>query len=104
MADYPRGSGSGTAGGAADLDAVIHSMPDAVYAGDERGVSACNDAALLMLGCDGLSDLEGDLSILFERLEHRFPETGERVPPHEEPLSRALKGETVVEEVVARHH
>jgi DNA-binding NarL/FixJ family response regulator/signal transduction histidine kinase/PAS domain-containing protein len=104
MADYLRGSGSGTSGGAADLDALIHSMPDAVYVGDERGVSACNDAALLMLGCEGLVDLDGGLSVLFERLQHRCPETGERVLPHEEPFSRALGGETVVEEVVARHH
>jgi DNA-binding NarL/FixJ family response regulator/signal transduction histidine kinase/PAS domain-containing protein len=104
MANHLRGSGSGTSGGVADLGAVIHSMPDAAYAGDERGVSACNDAALLMLGCERLSELEGGLSVLFERLQHRSPETGERVPPHEEPFSRALEGETVVEEVVARHH
>jgi DNA-binding NarL/FixJ family response regulator/signal transduction histidine kinase/PAS domain-containing protein len=102
MAVYLRGSGS--AGGAVDLDAFIHSMPGAVYVGDERGVLACNDAALLMLGCEGLSDLEGGITVLFERLQHRFPETGEHVPPHGEPLSRALGGETVVEEVVARHH
>jgi len=98
MADYLRGSGSGTSSGAADLDALIHSMPDAVYVGDERGVSACNDAALLMLGCEDLVELDGGLSVLFERLQHRFPETGERVPPPEEPFSRALGGETVVEE------
>jgi DNA-binding NarL/FixJ family response regulator/signal transduction histidine kinase/PAS domain-containing protein len=104
MADYPRESGNGTAGGAADLDAVIHSMPDAVYVGDERGVSACNDAALLMLGCKDRVELDGGVSVLFERLQHRFPGTGERVPPHDEPFSRALGGETVVEEVVARHH
>jgi DNA-binding NarL/FixJ family response regulator/signal transduction histidine kinase/PAS domain-containing protein len=102
MAVYLRGSGS--AGGAVDLDAFIHSMPGAVYVGDERGVLACNDAALLMLGCEGLSELEGGITVLFERLQHRFPETGEHVPPHGEPLSRALGGETVVEEVVARHH
>jgi DNA-binding NarL/FixJ family response regulator/signal transduction histidine kinase/PAS domain-containing protein len=42
-------------------------------------------------------------SVLFERLQHRYPATGERVPPHDEPFSRALGGETVVEEVVARH-
>ena len=103
MADYLKGSGSGTAGGAAGLDVTIHSMPDAVYVGDERGVSACNDAALQMLGCESLVELEGGLSVLFERLQHRFPGTGERVPPHEEPFSLALGGETVVEEVVARH-
>jgi DNA-binding NarL/FixJ family response regulator/signal transduction histidine kinase len=99
MAVYLRGSTSG----AADLDAVIHSMPDAVYVGDERGVSACNDAALLMLGCERLSELEGGLTAIFERLQHRYPATGERVPPHEEPFTRALGGETVIEELVARH-
>jgi PAS domain-containing protein len=92
MSVYLRGSGSGSVGGAVDLDALIHSMPGAVYVGDERGVSACNDAALLMLGCEGLSELEGGITGLFERLQHRFPETGERVPPHGEPLSRALGG------------
>jgi PAS domain-containing protein len=98
MAIHLRGPKSG-----ADLDAVIHSMPDAVYVGDGRGVSACNEAALLMLGCEGLVELDGGLPAIFEKLQHRYPATGERVPPHEEPFSRALGGETVVEEVVARH-
>ncbi|HEX5850435.1 MAG TPA: LuxR C-terminal-related transcriptional regulator [Rubrobacter sp.] len=103
MVEYLRGAGGGTAGGA-KLDALIHGMSDAVYVGDERGVSACNEAALLMLGCKHISELEGGLSVLFEKLRHRSPETGEHVPRTEEPLSRALEGETVIEEIVARHH
>jgi PAS domain S-box-containing protein len=88
---------------AAELDAVIRGIPDAVYVGDEAGIRVCNDAALRMLGFESVEEMNRSISLLSERLENRFAATGRRIPPEEEPFARALKGETVVEEVVARH-
>ena len=88
---------------AAELDAVIQSIPDAVYIGNESGISMCNDASLEMLGFENLDELNQNIPVLSERLQNRFAETGERIPPEEEPFVRALRGETVIEEVVAQH-
>ena len=88
---------------AAELDAVISSIPDAVYIGDEAGIRACNDPALEMLGFENLAEMNQSIPVLADRLQNRFARTGERIPPEEEPFARALRGETVVEEVVSRH-
>ena len=88
---------------AAELDAVIQSIPDAVYIGGEDGIRACNDPALEMLGFEDLAELNQNIAFLGERLQNRFARTGERIPPEREPFARALRGETVVEEVVCRH-
>jgi PAS domain S-box-containing protein len=88
---------------AAELDAVIQSIPDAVYIGEEDGIKACNDAALGMLGFRDLAELNQNIGTLSDRLQNRLFRTGERIPPEEEPFARALGGETVVEEVISRH-
>lgn len=88
---------------AAELDAVIRNMPDAVYVGDQAGISVCNDAALEMLGFESVEELNQHIPLLAERLQNRFARTGERIPPDEEPFARALAGETAVDEVVARN-
>ena len=88
---------------AAVLDAVIRSIPDAVYVGTEDGISACNAAALEMLGLNDLAELNQNISTLAEKIQTRFAQTGERIPPEEEPFNRALRGETVVREVTVRH-
>lgn len=88
---------------AAELDAVIHAIPDAVYVGDASGIRICNDAALKMLGFGSVAELNQSVNILSDRLQNRFAATGQRILPEEEPFVRALRGETVVEEVIARH-
>ena len=88
---------------AAVLDAVIKSIPDAVYVGTEDGISACNAAALEMLGLDDLAELNQSISTLAEKIRTRYAETGERIPPEDEPFTRALRGETAVREVAVRH-
>ena len=90
-------------GRAAELDAVIRSIPDAVYVGDETGIKVCNDAALEMLGFKSVAELNEGIPLLADRLQNRFAATGRRIPPEEEPFVRALRGETVDEEVIARH-
>ena len=88
---------------AAELDAVIRAIPDAVYVGDASGIRICNDAALEMLGFGSIAELNQSVDILSNRLQNRFAATGQRIPVEEEPFVRALRGETVVEEVISCH-
>lgn len=88
---------------AAELDAVIRAIPDAVYVGDASGIRICNDAALKMLGFRSVAELNQSVNILSDRLQNRFAATGQRIPPEEAPFVRVLRGETVVEEVIASH-
>jgi PAS domain S-box-containing protein len=88
---------------AAELDAVIRGIPDAVYVGDETGIRVCNDAALKMLGFEDIAELNRAIPLLSDRLQNRFAATGQRIPVEQEPFVRALRGETVVEEVISRH-
>jgi PAS domain S-box-containing protein len=82
---------------------VIHAIPDAVYVGDASGIRICNEAALEMLGFGSIAELNQNIEVLSDRLQNRFAATGQRIPPEEVPFARALNGETVVEEVLARH-
>ena len=88
---------------AAELDAVIRSIPDAVYIGTGEGIQVCNAVALEMLGFQSIEELNQNIAVLSAKLQNRFASTGERIAPEEEPFARALRGETVVEEVIARH-
>jgi PAS domain-containing protein len=74
------------------MDAIILSMPDAVYIGNQSGIVKCNGAALEMLGFNDLSELNQNIEVLSEKLKVRFAETGERVPPGEDVFDYALRG------------
>ncbi len=87
---------------AAELDAVIDSMPDAVYFGTAGGMTKCNAHALEMLGITPLSDLPCDFAGLRDRFTVRWPESGELLKPEELQFARALHGETAIQEVVIR--
>jgi PAS domain S-box-containing protein len=79
----------------AELEAVLASMPDAVYIGDERGITQCNRLGWEMLGYGSASELERELGQLGEEVDIRYAETRERVPAADTAFSRALRGETV---------
>ncbi len=87
---------------AAELDSAIESMPDAVYFGNEGGVTKCNANGLKMLGVKSLADLQADINELGEKFALRWPETGASLNPNELQIARALQGETVIDQVVAR--
>jgi signal transduction histidine kinase len=85
---------------AALLEAILQSIPDAVYVGDARGITHANAPARAMIGerFEHLSPLN-----LGELLHCRSLETGQRIAPEEEPFALALRGEAVTREVVVRH-
>jgi len=87
---------------AAELDAVIESMPDAVYVGTPEGITRCNDHALRQLGASSLDDLRQRIGELGAKFNVRYPD-GQLVPPDELSFARALRGEVAVDDVVARN-
>jgi PAS domain S-box-containing protein len=87
----------------AELDAIITSIPDAVYVGTEAGIEWANADALTQLGFTNVRDLNRHIAELGEQIQTRDLETGERIRPDEEVFARALRGEQSVREVVVRH-
>jgi signal transduction histidine kinase len=85
---------------AALLEAILQSIPDAVYVGDSTGITHANAPARAMIGerFEHLSPLN-----LGELLHCRSLETGQRLACEEEPFARALRGEAVTRELVIRH-
>ncbi|MBI3972755.1 MAG: PAS domain-containing sensor histidine kinase [Chloroflexi bacterium] len=86
----------------AELSAIIESIPDAVFIGNEHGITRCNAHVLQLLGFETLEELNAHFHELGERIEMRDAVTGERIPPADEPFARALRGEHVEQEIVVR--
>jgi len=84
----------------AELHAVIESMPDAVYIGTENGITQCNSRALEMLGAGSLEDLQYRIGELGNKFNIRWPDSNLPLSEEELQFTRALKGETVIEEVL----
>ncbi len=87
---------------AAELEAVIESIPDAVYVGDANGVKRANRAALEMLGYPNVEALNRSVAALADELQLRHLD-GRPIARGEQVFERALKGEAAVGEMVARH-
>ncbi|HWJ22674.1 MAG TPA: PAS domain-containing protein [Gemmatimonadaceae bacterium] len=88
---------------AAELAAVIRSMPDAVYIGTADGITIANEAALAQLGYERLEDLGRPVGTLAAEVHTRDEATGEVIPGDRQAFSRALRGERVVQNVIVRH-
>ena len=88
---------------AAQLEAVIESMRAGVHIGGEEGITRANRAAVEQLGFRGPQELEQPIAALAETLRTRDAATGERIGGAQQPFARALRGETVDTEIVARH-
>ena len=86
---------------AAELLAVIESMPDAVYMGTADGITRCNTNALRMLGATSLEDLQARIGELGAKFSVRWPDSGRLLRDDELQFTRALEGEAVTEEVLA---
>ncbi|WP_224248634.1 sensor histidine kinase [Hyalangium gracile] len=85
------------------LQAILQSIPDALYVGDATGIKQANAAALEMLGFGSLEELNQNVALLGERLQNRSIEDGHRLTLEEEPFMRAFHGQPTVQEVRTRH-
>ncbi|SEU22612.1 sensor histidine kinase [Stigmatella erecta] len=93
-------SADAVARNAAKLEAILQSIPDAVYVGDARNIKHANARARELLG----EDLQGVAPHeLGRRLACRAPDTGEVLLPEDEPFTRALSGEAFTRELVLCH-
>lgn len=93
--------------GAAELSAVVRSIPQAVYIGSEDGFTMVNAGALAETHCESIEDLNKNFARVRNELMASNPETGTPLEPLERPLSRALRGETLIQDVLiqdARSH
>ena len=88
---------------AAELMAVIESMPDAVYIGSYDGISIANQTALDQLGFSTRDELMRSVGTLAQEIATRDTRTGREIPGDQQAFSRALRGERVVQDVTVRH-
>ena len=82
----------------AEIEAIIQAMPDAVYFGNENGITRCNARALEMLGASSLGDLQariGELGAKF-RVRYQKDRNSPLVEPENLPFTRGLKGEVAM--------
>ncbi len=85
------------------LQAILQSIPDALYVGDATGIKLANAPALEMLGFQSLEELNQNVALLGERLQNRSIEDGHRLTPEEEPFMRAFRGQPTIQEVCTHH-
>ena len=88
---------------AAELAAVIESIPAAVYISDKHGITAANQIGLAQVGVRRVEELAGAFEAIAQRLRTRDPETGAPVAPDQRAFVRALRGERVDTEVLLTH-
>ena len=81
---------------AAELDAVIESLPQAVYIGTGHGVTKCNGRAMALLKVTSLAELN-DLHVKHELMD---AQTRQPLLLEQVPFQRALLGETPVMDLI----
>jgi PAS domain S-box-containing protein len=86
----------------AELEAVIESIPDAIFIGTAEGIKQANSAAREMVGWTD-EDLRRPIEDLAREVEAREAETGEPVRDSDLPFARALRGEPLTRELVLRN-
>jgi PAS domain S-box-containing protein len=87
---------------ARELEAIFEAMPDGVYVGTSERITRVNAAGLRVLGASSLEELNLGSHERGEKFALRSAATGERIEGERLPFSRALRGEAVVQEVIAR--
>jgi PAS domain S-box-containing protein len=87
---------------AAELRAVIESIPDGVYIGDINGITIANEPALEMVGTQSVSELSHRVSELIPVLKITDPETGRTLNSEEMPFTQALEGKSVSRDLMLR--
>jgi PAS domain S-box-containing protein len=86
----------------AELEAVIESIPQAVYVGNEKGIRRANRAALQMLGFDSTSELAHDVDLIASEIDPRTIE-GKLLSPEEQVFNQALHGKSAQTEMLIRN-
>ncbi len=88
---------------AAELEATVGAIADAVLVCDPDGkITLANHGALASYGVDSLAELE-DIRTITERGLWRET-SGQRIPIEENPLNRALRGETLQDDYIQFDH
>jgi PAS domain S-box-containing protein len=88
---------------AAELRAVLESMPDAVYIGGLDGITLANQPALDQLGFTSREELNRHVGTLAEEIDTRDAMTRASITVEDQAFTRALGGERVVQDVRVRH-
>ncbi|HZG66672.1 MAG TPA: PAS domain-containing protein, partial [Herpetosiphonaceae bacterium] len=89
---------------AAELAAVIESIPDALFIADGHSVTLANAPALDLFNCDSINQLNQYLPAVVERARVRDASTGETLLAGRWPFRRALCGEeNVVQDLLVYH-
>lgn len=86
-----------------EQDAILNSLHDAVFIGDESGITKCNQHALNILGVNSPEELDRKITEINDLVQTRKANTGKRISPEQDTFIRALNGEEVVEELIIRH-
>jgi PAS domain S-box-containing protein len=84
---------------AAELRAVIESIPDAVYIADRTRITTANRRGLELLGISSLADVPMEHGEIWRRLRARDPTTDEEIRQVEGGFARAFRGETSIREL-----
>jgi PAS domain S-box-containing protein len=88
---------------AAELEAVIESMPAAVYIIDASGVKLANALGLQQLGFRDMNHMGAGIAQVGARLQLRDADTGQPIPIAQRAPLRALRGERVEQELLLTH-
>ena len=88
--------------GAAELSAVIRSIPEAVYIGNASELTVVNIAALTETRSESLENLNQNMSEILGELQMRDAKTGEAMDPEQRPFARALRGEMSIQDMLIR--
>ena len=88
---------------AAELRAILESMPDGVYIGTPEGITLANQPALDQLGFATYEEMNRHVSTLADEVQTRDAETGELIAFEDQAFTRAFGGERVVRNVRVRH-
>ncbi|AKU96919.1 diguanylate cyclase/phosphodiesterase (GGDEF & EAL domains) with PAS/PAC sensor(s) [Labilithrix luteola] len=87
---------------AAELGAILESIPDGLFVLTLDGVTRANRRGLEMLGIGSIEEINANLHNLTTRLKLRDTETGRPLRNQDLRLLSALVGETVTAEAIAR--
>lgn len=84
---------------AAELTAVIESIPEAVFIADQHRFTIANRRALELLGVSSIDDLPASHIDTLGFIKARYAKTGEPIAEQESGFVRAFRGETTVYEL-----
>src|SRR5712664_189054 len=87
---------------AAELEAVLESLPEATYVGDANGIKRANRAALELLGYRSVGEMDLDIGRIVAEIQTRYPD-GRPMPLGEQVYMKALRGERAAQDVIVRH-